>query len=153
MEITIELLREAGTRISGPIGTTIGIVGGLIIGQAAVEAGVVSPLMIIIVAITTIAAFALPSYELASGLRFCRFIFMTLASLLGLYGIMLGVVVISTHLARLNSFGIPFTSPYSGLGIEEGGDLKDTLIKAPIQKLENRPEFTFPKNKRRFRRR
>ncbi len=152
MEITIELLREAGTRISGPIGTTIGIVGGLIIGQAAVEAGVVSPLMIIIVAITTIAAFALPSYELASGLRFCRFIFMTLASLLGLYGIMLGVVVISTHLARLNSFGIPFTSPYSGLGIEEG-DLKDTLIKAPIQKLENRPEFTFPKNKRRFRRR
>lgn len=152
MEITIELLREAGTRISGPIGTTIGIVGGLIIGQAAVEAGVVSPLMIIIVAITTIAAFALPSYELASGLRFCRFIFMTLASLLGLYGIMLGVVVISTHMAKLNSFGIPFTSPYSGLGIEEG-DLKDTLIKAPIQKLENRPEFTFPKNKRRFRRR
>lgn len=152
MEITIELLREAGTRISGPIGTTIGIVGGLIIGQAAVEAGVVSPLMIIIVAITTIAAFALPSYELASGLRVCRFIFMILAAFLGLYGIMLGVVVLSTHMIRLNSFGIPFTSPYSGLGIQEG-DLKDTLIKAPIQKLERRPQFTFPKNKRRMRRR
>ena len=152
MEITIELLREAGTRISGPIGTTIGIVGGLIIGQAAVEAGVVSPLMIIIVAITTISAFTLTSYELASGLRFCRFGFMILAAILGLYGIMLGILILSTHLARLNSFGIPFTSPYSGLGIEEG-DLRDTLIKAPIQYLENRPTFSFPKNKRRMRRR
>ncbi len=152
MEITIELLREAGTRISGPIGTTIGIVGGLIIGQAAVEAAIVSPLMIIIVAITTIAAFALPSYEFASGLRFCRFIFMILAALFGLYGVMLGVVMLFTHMVRLNSFGIPFTSPYSGLGIEEG-DLKDTLIKAPIQDMENRPEFTFPKNRRRLWRR
>ncbi|NMA87184.1 MAG: spore germination protein [Tissierellia bacterium] len=152
MEITIELLREAGTRISGPIGTTIGIVGGLIIGQAAVEAGIVSPLMIIIVAITTIAAFALTSYELASGLRVCRFGFMILASILGLYGIMLGVVLLLTHLARLTSFGIPFTSPYSGLGIKEG-DLKDTLIKAPVQELEFRPKFTFNKNKRRMRRR
>ncbi|HFL3828584.1 TPA: spore germination protein [Clostridioides difficile] len=152
MEITIELLRESGTRISGPIGTTIGIVGGLIIGQAAVEAGIVSPLMIIIVAITTIAAFALPSYELASGLRFCRFIFMVLAAIFGLYGIMLGVVLLSTHLVRLNSFGIPFTSPYSGLGMKEG-DLKDTLIKAPIQYLQFRPKFTFPKNKRRIRKR
>lgn len=152
MEMTLELLREAGTRISGPIGTTIGIVGGLIIGQAAVEAGIVSPLMIIIVAITTIAAFALTSYELASGLRVCRFGFMILAAVLGLYGIMLGIVILSTHLARLSSFGIPFTSPYSGLGIKEG-DLKDTLIKAPIQKLEFRPKFTFNKNKRRMRRR
>ncbi|QQY79902.1 spore germination protein [Keratinibaculum paraultunense] len=152
MEITIELLREAGTRISGPIGTIIGIVGGLIIGQAAVEAAIVSPLMIIIVAITTVAAFALPSYEFASGLRFCRFIFMILAALFGLYGVMLGVVMLFTHMARLNSFGIPFTSPYSGLGIEEG-DLKDTLIKSPIQDMEKRPEFTFPKNRRRLRRR
>lgn len=149
MEITIELLRESGTRISGPIGTTIGIVGGLIIGQAAVEAGIVSPLMIIIVAITTIAAFALPSYELATGLRFCRFIFMILASVLGLYGVMLGIVVMVTHMIRLNSFGIPFFSPYTGLGLEEG-DLKDTLIKAPMQKLQLRPAFTFPKNKRRM---
>lgn len=149
MELTIELLREAGSRIAGPIGTTIGIVGGLIIGQAAVEAGIVSPLMIIIVAVTTIASFALPSYEWASGFRFCRFIFMVLASIFGLYGIMLGIVVLSTHLARLESFGIPFTAPYSGLGLQQG-DLKDTLIKAPIQKLPLRPTFTFPKNKRRM---
>ncbi|CCQ93894.1 Spore germination protein KA [[Clostridium] ultunense Esp] len=149
MELTLELLRESGTRIAGPIGTTIGIVGGLIIGQAAVEAGIVSPLMIIIVAVTTIASFSLPSYEWASGFRFCRFIFMALAGILGLYGIMLGIVVLSTHFARLESFGIPFSAPYSGLGIEEG-DLKDTLVKAPIQKLQLRPIFTFPKNRRRM---
>ena len=150
MELTIELLRESGTRIAGPIGTTIGIVGGLIIGQAAVDAGIVSPLMIIIVAVTTIASFTLPSYDLATGLRLYRFILMACAGILGLYGIMLGFLVMLTHLVKLNSFGIPFTSPYSGLGLEEG-DLRDTIIKAPIQDLKKRPAFTFPKNKRRLR--
>jgi len=152
MEMTIELLRESGTRIAGPIGNTIGIVGGLIIGQAAVEAGIVSPLMIIIVAVTTISGFVLPSYEMASGLRVWRFILMGLSAVFGLYGIMLGIVTLSTHMARLESFGIPFTAPYSGLGLQEG-DLKDTLIKAPIQKLQLRPIFTLTKNRRRMRKR
>lgn len=150
MELTIELLREAGTRMAGPIGTTIGIVGGLIIGQAAVDAGIVSPLMIIIVAVTTIASFTLPSYDLAEGLRLNRFILMAYAGVLGLYGIMIGFMIMLTHIVKLNSFGVPFTSPYSGLGLEEG-DLKDTIVKAPIQDLKRRPAFTFPKNKRRFR--
>ena len=89
METTMELIREAGTRISGPIGTTIGIVGGLIIGQAAVEAGIVSPLMIIIVAVTTIATFVIPSYEYSAGFRIVKFGFFILAGFLGLYGITL----------------------------------------------------------------
>lgn len=149
MEITIEVLRESGTRLAGPIGSTIGIVGGLIIGQAAVEAGIVSPLMIIIVAITTISVFALPNYEWASGFRFIRFGYMILAAILGLYGIMLGVVVLFVHLAKMESFGIPYTAPYSGLGLREG-DLKDTLIRAPLQKLKYRPRFTLPKDKKRM---
>lgn len=152
MELTMELLRESGTRISGPIGTTVGIVGGLIIGQAAVEAGIVSPLMIIIVAITTISSFAIPSYELSAGFRIWRFILIACAAIFGLYGIMLGVIILGTHLIKLDSFGVPFTSPYSGLGISSG-DLKDTLIKMPIQELEKRPTFTQPRNKRRMRRR
>lgn len=152
MEITIELIRESGKRISGPVGTTIGIVGGLIIGQAAVEAGIVSPLMIIIVAATSISAFAIPSYELSAGFRICRFIFIVLAAIFGLYGIMLGVIILGTHLIKLDSFGIPYTSPYAGLGIKEG-ELKDTLIKAPVQEFEFRPVFTHPRNKRRMRRR
>lgn len=152
MELTIELLRESGTRVAGPIGSTIGIVGGIIIGQAAVEAGVVSPLKIIIAAVTTISFFAIANYEWALALRVIRFIFMILASILGLYGIMLGVAVLIVHFARLDSFGVPFASPFSGLGLKEG-DLKDTIVKAPIQKLKFRPIFTFPKDKRRFRER
>ncbi len=151
MEVTIELIREAGTRISGPIGTTIGIVGGLIIGQAAVEAGIVSAILIIIVAITTISSFAIPSYEFAAGLRVWRFIFIFLAAIFGLYGVILGVILLGTHLIKLNSFGVPFTSPYSGLGIGSG-ELKDTLVKAPIQALKERPSFTRPRNKIRMRR-
>lgn len=151
MEGTMELLREAGTRVSGPIGTTIGIVGGLIIGQAAVEAGIVSPLMIIIVAITTVATFVIPSYEFSASLRMIKFGFFLLAGILGLYGITICTIILISHLAKLNSFGIPYTSPYSGLGIEDG-DLKDTLVKAPIQKLWLRPGFTHPKNKQRMRR-
>lgn len=150
MELTMELLRESGTRLAGPIGSTIGIVGGLIIGQAAVEAGIVSPLMIIIVAITTISSFVIPSYELSAGLRITKVVFIIFAGILGLYGVMLGIILLISHLATLTSFGIPFTSPFSGLGIEEG-DLKDSLVKAPIQRLWMRPGFTHPRNKRRMR--
>lgn len=150
MEITLELLRESGTRISGPVGTTIGIVGGLIIGQAAVSAGIVSPLMIIIVAITTLSSFVIPSYELAAGFRIWRFIFIGASAVLGLYGIMLGVIVLGTHLVKLNSFGVPYTSPYSGLGVGSG-ELKDTVVKAPIQYFRQRPNFTQPQNKTRMR--
>lgn len=152
MEFTIELLRESGTRIAGPIGSTIGIVGGIIIGQAAVEAGIVSPLKIIIVAVTTISFFAMSNYEWALALRLFRFAFMILAAIFGLYGVMLGVVLLIVHFAKLESFGIPFASPYSGLGMKEG-DLRDTLIKVPIQNLRTRPKFTFPKDKTRIRKR
>lgn len=152
MELTIELLRESGTRMAGPIGTTIGIVGGIIIGQAAVEAGIVSPLKIIIVAVTTISFFAVSNYEWALSLRVIRFIFMLLAAVLGLYGIMLGVIILMVHFAKLESFGVPFASPFSGLGLKDG-DLKDTLIKVPTHKLTFRPKFTFPKDKRRYRKR
>jgi len=149
MEIVMEILRQAGTRISGPIGSTIGIVGGLIIGQAAVEAGIVSNLMIIIVAITTVATFAIPSYELAAAFRLWKYIIIVLSSFLGMYGIMIGIILLGSHLVVLNSFGIPFSSPYTGLGIEQG-DLKDTFVKAPIQRLWLRPGFTKPKDNKRM---
>lgn len=151
LELTMEIIREAGTRVSGPIGSTIGIVGGLIIGQAAVEAGIVSNLMIILVAITTIASFAIPSYELTAALRLCKYIFIVLAGILGLYGIMLGIVLLGSHMVVLNSFGVPFASPYAGLGVEQG-DLKDTVVKAPVQRLWMRPGFTNPQNKMRMKR-
>ncbi|NLN15491.1 MAG: spore germination protein [Tissierellia bacterium] len=150
MEITMELLREGGTRISGPISTTIGIVGGLIIGQAAVEAGIVSPLMIIVVAITTVATFVIPSYEYSAAFRMVKFVLFLFSGFFGLYGITIGVILVLSHLAKLNSFGIPYTSPYSGLGVIEG-DLKDVLVKVPVQKLWLRPGFTKPRDKQRMR--
>lgn len=146
MELTLEFLREAGTRLSGPIGATIGIVGGLIIGQAAVDAGIVSTLMVIIVAVTAVASFAIPNYEFASALRVMRFITMVFSAVLGLYGIMLVLILILTHMVNLKSFGVPFLSPYIDIS---GGrkDLMDTFIRIPSSKAKERPEFTSTDNK------
>ena len=149
MEATLEILREAGTRLSGPIGTTIGIVGGLVIGQAAVEAGIVSPLMVIIVALTTVSAFAIPSYSLSSGFRIVRFLLMVTSAVLGLYGIVLGLLILLTHLANLRSFGVPYLSPYGTLG-EDNTDLKDSMIRLPFLSMKRRPRFTKKNNKNRM---
>jgi len=136
MESTVELLREAGVRLPGAIGQTIGIVGGLIIGQAAVEAGLVSPIMVIIVAVTTISSFTLPSYSLTVSFRMLRFVLMISASILGLYGIMLGLLIILTHLCSLKSFGVSYLSPIIDASFD---DLKDAAIRAPLPSMHRRP--------------
>lgn len=145
MEITIELLREAGSRMSGPIGTTISIVGGLVIGQAAVEAGIVSPLMVIVVAVTAISSFMIPNFGFASAFRILRFVVMALASILGLYGIVLGLIIITTHLVKLTSFGVPYMTPFTTLG-RTVSDLKDTVIKVPLVKMRERQKLTHLKD-------
>lgn len=141
MELTLEFLREAGSHMSGPIGTTISIVGGLVIGQAAVEAGIVSPLMVIIVAITAIASFMIPNYGFASAFRILRFVMMILATTLGLYGIVLGIIIIATHLVNLTSFGVPYMTPFTILGRTKS-DLKDTVVKIPLIKMRERQKMT-----------
>lgn len=117
MEGTLELLREAGIRLPKPIGQTIGIVGGLVIGEAAVQAGVVSPIMVIVVAITAISSFAIPSYSAGIAFRMLRFATMLAASILGLFGIVLTFIMIITHLVRLKSFGMPYSSPFAPIFI------------------------------------
>ncbi len=139
MEMTLELLREAGIRLPAPIGNTIGIVGGLVIGQAAVQAGIVSPIMVIIVALTAIASFANPSYNLSIGFRIMRFGLMIIAGVLGLYGLTLGFILIITHLARLKSFNVPYLSPFVAMKPE---DLKDTVFRVPTFKMIKRPSMT-----------
>lgn len=104
METTIELLREAGVRLPKPIGQTIGIVGGLVIGEAAVSAGIVSPIMVIVVALTAISSFALPSYTFAISIRILRFFVMLAAALFGLYGIIVFYIMINIHIVNLKSF-------------------------------------------------
>ena len=108
MELTIELLREAGVRLPTPVGQTIGLVGGVIIGQAAVQANLVSSIMVIIVSITTITSFTVPQYSFGLGFRALRFGAMGVAAILGLYGTTLFFIIFITHLAKLTSFNEPY---------------------------------------------
>ncbi len=129
MEISFELIKEAGIRVPGPIGSTLGIVGGLIIGQAAVEANLVSPIMIIIVAVTGIASFTVPSYSLSFAFRFSRFLYIIGAGLLGLFGVA-AIFFVNTLMAiDTKSFGVPFMSPLSPA---DGESRTNLLFGAPI---------------------
>ena len=105
MELALELLREAGVRLPNPVGQSVGIVGGIVIGDAAVKAGITSPLMIIVVAITAIASYVIPSYSMSAAFRMLRFAVMIIASMLGLYGVVLAFIMLIIHLETLESGG------------------------------------------------
>lgn len=128
MEIAFEALREAGIRLPRQVGQAISIVGALVVGQAAVQAGIVSPLMIIVVALTGIASFIIPRYSAAVALRLLRFPMLLLAASFGAYGITLGVCIILTHLMGLRSFGVPYYAP---LGPWLPTDHQDVIYRAP----------------------
>ncbi|MDP4143468.1 MAG: spore germination protein [Bacillota bacterium] len=138
MEVSLGLLLEAVVRLPKPIGATIGIVGGIIIGQAAVSAGIVSPIMIIIVSLTAITSFITPNYSVTWALRLVRLLLIIAAAIIGLYGIMLGLIVLIIHLARLKSFGIPYLAPAAN---PNAVDYKDLYIRAPFQYFKTRPQF------------
>ncbi|WP_438432617.1 spore germination protein [Gorillibacterium sp. sgz500922] len=146
MEGTLELLREAGLRMPKPVGQTISIVGGLVIGETAIRAGIVSPVMLITVAVTAVASFAIPSYSAGITFRILRFATMIASAVFGLYGIILVAIMIVIHVLRLQSFGIPFSAPLSP---QLGGDWKDLFIRAPITMMKKRPRFTQTRNVRR----
>ncbi|TCO78737.1 spore germination protein [Marinisporobacter balticus] len=140
MEAAFEVLREAGVRLPGAIGGTIGIVGGLVLGQAAVQAGIVSPLMVIVVALTAIAAYTTPNYSIAISFRLLRFVLMIFSGVLGLYGIILGLILIFTHLCNLKSFGVPYLSPFVASEMTMK-DFKDVFVRVPLRMMKKRPEF------------
>ncbi len=137
MEISFELIREAGLRVPSPIGPTIGIVGALVLGQAAVSANIVSPILIIVVAITGIASFAIPDFYFGYHLRILRFGFTILGYVAGFFGIAIGICVYFTVLCSIKSFGVPFMAPYSPITkINDGG-----LFLDPMWKREKRPDY------------
>lgn len=144
MEIIFEVLREAGIRLPVQIGSAVSIVGALIIGEAAVSAGLISAPMIIVVAMTGIASFAIPHYSTSIALRMLRFPLIFLASVLGLLGVILGVIVIVIHLCTLRSFGVPYLSP---IAPSKQPDMKDVLYRAPLWKMNTRPRLTGNQNK------
>ncbi|MGB9803627.1 spore germination protein, partial [Desulfofundulus sp.] len=136
MEFTFEALREAGVRLPRNVGQAVSIVGALVIGQAAVSAGIVSSLMVIVVALTGIASFVAPVFNLAITMRLLRFPMMALAATLGIFGVMIGLLLILVHMASLRSFGIPYLAPLAPL---HTGDLKDVLVRAPLWAMGERP--------------
>jgi spore germination protein len=136
MEISFEALREAGIRLPKLVGQAVSILGALVIGQAAVEAGIVSAPMVIIVSMTGIASFTIPRFNMAISIRLLRFPIMILAGMFGLFGIVLGTTFILTHLVKLRSFGVPYFAPLAPLNLRE---LKDVFIRAPWWALEKRP--------------
>ena len=138
IEFAFELLREAGVRLPKTIGQAISTVGGLVIGQAAVAAGLVSPLSVIVVAITAISSYAIPNYAAGTAIRLLRFILIILAGVLGGVGIVSGLMVILIHLCSLRSFGIPYLSPLAPLTL---GDLKDSMVRVPWWAMVMRPRL------------
>lgn len=138
MEISFELIREAGLRVPSPIGPTIGIVGALVVGDAAVNANIVSPFLIIVVAITGICSFAIPDFSLSFSLRLYRFFYILFAYLFGFLGIGVALFIHGILLSTLNSFGVPYLSPYAPVS-HTGSEASYFL--SPIWKREKRADF------------
>lgn len=136
MDFSFELIREAALRVPGLLGTSIGIVGALILGQAAVAANIVSPIMVILIALTGLASFTIPDYRLAMAVRMMRFVFLLLAASLGLVGLSLGVLVVLIGLCSMKSFGVPYLSP---LAPRTTAGL-DVFIRGPVFNQERRPD-------------
>lgn len=141
MELSFELLREAGVRLPGAMGNTIGIVGGLIIGQAAVDANLVSPIVVIVVAFTALSSFAIPNEELATAFRILKFYMIAMSAWLGMFGFLVSALSILIHLASLKSFGIPYLMPYVGAELNGYEDERDSLIRYPLTALKKRPVY------------
>jgi spore germination protein KA len=136
MELTFEILREAGVRMPRAIGSAISIVGALVLGQAAVEAGLVAAATVIVVALTAISSFAITNYAMSNAIRILRFVFIFLAGTFGLYGISMGLIILLLHLCKVKSASVPYLMPYAPF-MKRG--IKDTIVRFPLLSLKYRP--------------
>ncbi len=152
MELAFELIREAGIRMPGPLGGTIGIVGGLIIGDAAVSANLVSPMAVVVVAFSALSSFAIPREEFSVPFRLLKYGFIFLGGAFGIFGIVLGVYLLLGHLAGLTSFGIPYLMPFVGKGLQDYRDPGDDVLRRPFRLLTLRPVFARRDQRVRMRR-
>ena len=153
MELSFELIREAGVRLPGTMGNTIGIVGGLIIGQSAVEANLVSPIVVIVVAFTALCSFAIPNEEFAFSFRILKFLLIGLSAGFGFFGFLVGLFFVLVHMASLQSFDTPYLSPYVGPQLNEYEDEKDSVVRYPLRMLWKRPIYAKASNRRKLRKR
>lgn len=151
MEIIFELFREAGIRAPGAIGHVISLVGGLVIGQAAVDANIISPMILIIIAFTSICTFAIPDYNLTSAFRLVRYLFIAFSAVFGLYGFIIAGVLVLAHLSSLESFNIPYLAPYNISDQNKSSDIKDTILRFPTFMQTVRPIFATQNQRTRLR--
>ncbi|MEK3862556.1 spore germination protein [Paenibacillus sp. FSL H7-0716] len=147
MEFTFEIIREAGIRMPSPIGQTVSIIGGLVLGQAAVQAGIVSPAMVIVVSLTGISSFATPAFNMALSIRILRFIIMFIAAFMGLYGITIFTFILVAHMCSLKSLGFPYMSPFGPFIAE---NQKDSILRVPLKYMKTRPRLVSQKNNTRL---
>lgn len=129
MELTFEVLREAGVRMPRPVGQAVSIVGALVLGEAAVSAGIVSSAMVIVVAATAIASFTIPHFLMTDAVRLLRFLMIFLAGAFGIYGIGIGIILLVAHTVSLRSFGVSYLSPFAPFIVD---DQKDAILRLPI---------------------
>lgn len=141
MAVTFEILQEAGIRLPKPIGQTVGIVGGVVIGDVAVSAGIVGPALVIITSLTAMSSFTIPNYSTSISFRILRFIFVIAASILGLYGIILVFIMLCIHVVNLKSMGIPYSAPIAPYFLDS---LNNLVIRTPITTLKRRPPYLEP---------
>lgn len=151
LELSFELIREAGIRVPGSLGNAIGLVGGLIIGQAAVTANVVSPVVVIIVALTALGSMAIPNEEFAAAFRLLKYVFLFLGGYLGIFGIVAGMYLVVSHLAGLLSFGMPYLMPFVKKNAVK--NVGDGILRLPFQKRKNRPLYARKEEGLRLKRR
>ncbi|EZH64184.1 spore gernimation protein GerA (plasmid) [Bacillaceae bacterium JMAK1] len=147
LELTVELLREAGARLPSRIGQTIGIVGGIVIGTAVVEASLASSVLLILIGLTALSSFTTPIYQMGNTIRILRFPFIIFAQWFGFFGMAICLAIHLLHLIKLTSLGYPYLSPLYPFRVR---DFRDEILKLPIQKLENRPEVLRSQKKKRF---
>ena len=143
MEFVVELLRESNTRLPRQIGPSIGIVGTIVIGQAAVSAGLVSPLMVIIISLSSMASFALPDYSLVNITRVLKFFMILCSGLFGLFGFIMGYTFLMVVLVSSYTVGIPYTAPIAPFSLK---DIKDFLL-ADVVSNKDRPSYINAKDK------
>ncbi len=141
--LSFEILIEAGLRLPKTVGTAMSILGGIIVGQAAVSANIVSPLVVVIVSLAGIAGFIMPNQDLSSGIRVIRFVFAVLAAIGGFLGLAVGVIVLITHLCSMDNYGLAYMSPF--VDIDESNH-KDTLFRFPIRYFRKRTQKLSPEN-------
>ena len=147
--LAFEILQEAGLRLPQSIGQTVSIIGGLVVGSAAVEAKIVSPAVLIVVAIAGIAGYTMPSQEFSGALRLWRFLLALLASVAGLFGAVMGAAALIVHLAGLESFGVPYLTPFA---VSAGAEAREhVFLRRPLPQIKNRPPALHPLNRRKQR--